>query len=206
MKATLYYVHDPMCSWCWGFRKVWREARSGLPDAVSVRCLAGGLAPDSDVPMPEAMREKLQGIWHGVRANTGAEFNFDFWTQNIPRRSTYPSCRAVLAAKRQGAETEMIEAVQRAYYLEAKNPSDVGVLKECAERLKLDRESFARDLASEAVEREFRDQRALSARLGVRGFPSLRLETERRIFAIETDYRSSVPILRAVEAALRSET
>ncbi|MFT6977114.1 MAG: putative protein-disulfide isomerase, partial [Shewanella psychromarinicola] len=21
--TTLYYVHDPMCSWCWGYRPTW---------------------------------------------------------------------------------------------------------------------------------------------------------------------------------------
>ncbi|MEF1187337.1 DsbA family protein, partial [Vibrio sinaloensis] len=23
-KAKLYYVYDPMCSWCWGYKPTWR--------------------------------------------------------------------------------------------------------------------------------------------------------------------------------------
>jgi hypothetical protein len=50
--TTLVYVHDPMCSWCWGFDPVLRELVSSLPEGVAVRRLLGGLAPDSDEPMP----------------------------------------------------------------------------------------------------------------------------------------------------------
>ena len=44
-QATLYYVHDPMCSWCWGFAPVWQEVRERLTDSpVQVKYLLGGLA------------------------------------------------------------------------------------------------------------------------------------------------------------------
>jgi len=52
--TVLYYIHDPMCSWCWAFRPVWGEVQRRLPETVSVTYLLGGLAPDSDAPMPES--------------------------------------------------------------------------------------------------------------------------------------------------------
>jgi protein-disulfide isomerase-like protein with CxxC motif len=54
----------------------------------------------------------------------GTEFNFDFWTKCQPRRDTYKACRAVIAASQQNAEEAMIEAIQKAYYLRAMNPSE----------------------------------------------------------------------------------
>jgi protein-disulfide isomerase-like protein with CxxC motif len=54
MKTTLIYVHDPMCSWCWGFADVYEELLEQLPPEVEIRRLLGGLAPDSDAPMPES--------------------------------------------------------------------------------------------------------------------------------------------------------
>ena len=60
MSSTLYYAHDPMCSWCWGFRPVWQSLRRQLPPAVRVVRLLGGLAPDNDEPMPEAMLELIR--------------------------------------------------------------------------------------------------------------------------------------------------
>ena len=26
-KATLYYVYDPMCSWCWGYKPTWDKVK-----------------------------------------------------------------------------------------------------------------------------------------------------------------------------------
>ena len=46
MPAVLYYVHDPMCSWCWGFRPTWLALQDQLPEGVRVQRLLGGLAPD----------------------------------------------------------------------------------------------------------------------------------------------------------------
>ena len=117
---TLFHAHDPMCSWCWGFRSTWLEVKESLNDSVNVRLLLGGLAPDSDDPMPAEMQTMLQGTWQRIAQHIpGTEFNHDFWTKNAPRRSTFPSCRAVIAARRQDEafEVPMIHAIQQAYYL-----------------------------------------------------------------------------------------
>lgn len=55
-QSTLYYVHDPMCSWCWGYHPVWQQLQQMLaqqwPTQLTIRYLVGGLAADSDQPMP----------------------------------------------------------------------------------------------------------------------------------------------------------
>ena len=56
MKAKLYYVHDPMCSWCWGFSSALTGLLQKLPQDIKVIRLLGGLAPDSDIPMPDSMK------------------------------------------------------------------------------------------------------------------------------------------------------
>ena len=58
----------------------------------------GGLAPDSDEPMPAEMRTYVQQAWRAVTARTGVAFEHRFWEECAPRRSTYPACRAVIAA------------------------------------------------------------------------------------------------------------
>jgi len=181
---VLYYVHDPMCSWCWAFRPVWTRLRNAIQaQAPELRIvnLLGGLAPDSDVLMPPALRTEIQNHWRTIqRVVPGTGFNFDFWTDCLPRRSTWPACRAVIAAGLQGhahdaglREEDMILAIQQAYYLQASNPSDDTLLLQLAEDIGLDRNKFATDLHSGATISRLAREMDLARRIGARGFPSL---------------------------------
>jgi hypothetical protein len=114
-----------MCSWCWAFRPVRTAIRARLPSAIPPQRVLGGLATDTREPMPEALRTYIQDTWRRIECSVpGTKFNFEFWSRCRPRRSTYPPCRAVIAATAQGPHFEepMIEAIQRAYYLEAQKP------------------------------------------------------------------------------------
>jgi putative protein-disulfide isomerase len=200
---TLYYIHDPMCSWCWGFAPVLDDMLHSLPAGVEVRRLLGGLAPDSDEPMPEELRDLLQQTWRRIQSHIpGTEFNFDFWTRCMPRRSTYPACRAVIAARRQdtGYDSAMTRAIQRAYYLEARNPSDTSTLTELAGELGLDTAAFVRDLASSSVDRELADERARAETLGVDSYPSLVLVDAGPPTAVPIDYHDAGPMLARLGA------
>lgn len=156
--AKLYYVYDPMCSWCWGYKPTWEKIQSALADEVTVQYVVGGVAPDSMEPMPIAMREQIASYWKKIENYLGTEFNYDFWTKNTPKRSTYPSCRAVLAARKQGAEKEMLRAIQHAYYLQARNPSDSEVLIAIAAEIGLDEAQFLQDFQSEALNQQFMEE------------------------------------------------
>ncbi|KAA1193097.1 DsbA family protein [Pseudohalioglobus sediminis] len=200
--ATLYYVHDPMCSWCWGYRRTWDTLCAFLPADVSVVSVVGGLAPDTDEPMPIAQQETIAGYWRDVQAKTGAEFNFDFWRLCQPRRSTYPACRAVLAARLQGAEQAMIDAVQKAYYLRAMNPSDSSTLIKLARETGPNKQQFAQDLDSPAIQSELENEFALRKRLGVYSFPSLVLAHAGTHSSVPIDYLDYRPTLAAIAARL----
>ena len=101
--TRLYYSHDPMCSFCWAFRPVWAKIQSTLADKkpdIEIISILGGLAPDSDAPMPEDVKNRVKAAWQYIEQNIpGTQFNYDFWGLQQPRRSTYPACRAVIATK-----------------------------------------------------------------------------------------------------------
>lgn len=198
--ATLYYVLDPMCSWCWAFNPHWQQVRGRLPQDMEYRYVMGGLAPDSDEPMPMPMREHLQSIWRTIAERTGATFNYEFWSRCTPRRSTYPACRAVIAAGLQDeSKTErMIAVIQQAYYMEARNPSDASVLSECAAAIGLDSERFAADIAGAAVNERLQQDFALRDRFGVQGFPSLVLHYRENYYPISSGYCDAQDVLDRV--------
>ena len=202
MQFHLYYFHDSMCSWCWAFRPLWKEIVIGLPGNVIAQRILGGLAPDTDQPMPAEMQAKLKGIWQKIQQTVpGTQFNFDFWEKCSPRRSTYTACRAVIAARKQdnGKEEAMILAIQQAYYLEARNPADLNTLIELASEIGLDRERFAVDMKSPAVNQALMQEIEFTQRLQVKGFPTLLLEDNGVFTSIPHDYYDAKSMLQRIE-------
>ena len=198
----LYYVHDPMCSWCWAFRPVWQDIQNRLPADVEVVYLLGGLAPDTDAPMPPVTQREIQAHWKTIQKQVpGIMFNFDFWAQNTPRRSTYPACRAVIAAKNQDLSVEiaMIDAIQTAYYLEAQNPSESEVLIACAEIIGLDVDRFSSDLLLPSTQSQLIHEIKQAQSMQVFSFPSLVLEHSGKFDPVHINYRDTESVLAHIQ-------
>lgn len=199
--SKLYYAYDPMCSWCYAFRPAFDALIAELPNELEIVCLLGGLAKDSEEPMPEETQAYVQANWRRIEEQVpGTKFNYDFWSLCKPRRSTYPACRAVLAAREQGLEydLEMIWAIQQAYYLQARNPSDVSTLTELAAEIGLDKSKFVKDIESLEINKKLKQEIKQSRQLGLNSFPSLLLETEIQQIRIEPDYNNKDDMLKKI--------
>ena len=184
----LIYVHDPMCSWCWGYKPTWQKLETALVNILPIEYRVGGLAADSDQLMSADMQLQLQGIWQNISNQLGTKFNFNFWRECQPRRSTYPSCRAALIARSFNKEPQMIDAIQQAYYLKAQNPSDEDVLIKLCEKIGLDPCLFTQQLHSKELQRRFYDELNFVRSLPIQGFPSLVLIHNNRAYPIAINY------------------
>ena len=198
---TLYYAHDPMCSWCWGFRPVWQQVQQALAGRVKVRYLLGGLAPDTSDTMPEGMQINIRDTWRTIQKEIPCtEFNFDFWRDCQPRRSTYPACRAIIACRMQSPELEsaMLLAIQQAYYLHARNPSDNETLLVLALEIGLDGEIFLEDTRSDLCQKLLMDEIHYCREIGASSFPSIILKQSGLYTTIDIDYNDRDMIIRQI--------
>ena len=191
MVITLFYVHDPMCSWCYAFDFSLTALQKELPDFIRIKKIIGGLAPDTTQPMPVELQQNIQQTWRRIEQTVpNMLFNYDFWIINRPVRSTYPACRAILAARQQGTDFEdkMIGAIQTAYYQKAKNPSLPSTLLQCALEVGLAVDKFENDLTSDEIEEELQNEISTARSLSVISYPSLLLEHGGRLFPVSVDY------------------
>lgn len=198
MHKVLYYVHDPMCSWCWAFNKTWAAIQAGLSDGIELRYLLGGLAPDNDQPMDAELQQKISHGWHRIQQLVpGTQFNHNFWTVCQPRRSTYPASRALIAARTldKTAEKPMLLAIQQAYYLQAKNPADDEVLIECAGSIGLDASEFTEWLNHPATQQQLLMEIKLAREMGANSFPSIVLQQAGQTTLLTYDYNDPQVIL-----------
>jgi len=208
-ELSLYYVHDPMCSWCYAFKQSLSELQKDLPAEISLVYVLGGLAADTDDPMPVTMQNIIQHAWQRIeRTVPNIRFNYDFWTFNTATRSTYPACRALLAARKQGAnfEAELLQAIQQAYYQQAKNPSLTVTLEQCATEVGLDKVGFIKDLTSQEIEHQLQAEIQLARTMGVSSYPSLLLLLDQQPRVITIDYLNHQPMLEQISAIMLAKS
>ena len=149
--------------------------------------------------MPREMQHYLQHTWRNIQQRIpGTRFDFAFWERCAPTRSTYPACRAVIAARKQSKESEepMILAIQQAYYLQARNPSDSEVLIAIAGETGLDRAQFTLDLSAAQTQTALLQEIAFGRAIGVQGFPSLVLKRADGYQLLNYDYKDPQVVLK----------
>ena len=198
MIYTLYYVHDPMCSWCYAFKPTLDELRKKLNSNIKIINVVGGLAKHSDEVMPKDVQEKIENIWYEIKRVVGTKFNHDFWKKCIPRRSTYLACQATILARYENKEDEMIEAIQNAYYLNAQNPSDASTLITLAKQIGMNEKKFEKDLKSDKIEEDLQYELNFRRSLNVKNFPSLILKYKKELYPINIKYNDYKSMLEQI--------
>ena len=229
---TLYYIHDPICSWCYAFKPILKKLRQQLPEEMEFSSLLGGLAPDTDLPMPAEMRQQLQATWQRIEQKVPSiQFNYNFWAnwqQTHPRRSTYPACRAVIAAhifdhsfdqsfdqsfdhssdtqqSEHKYEELMIDAIQTAYYQNALNPSNDYVLIKLATDIGLDKQQFQSELQAKQTQLDLEKQITQCRQMNALSYPTLILKIDQSFWPVSIDYLSPTSILETIQMLLEFE-
>ena len=191
-----------MCSWCWAFRPSLNVLIEKLPKEINIIRLLGGLAPDSNISMPENIREYVLQNWRAIEKKVPeTKFNYDFWEYCKPRRSTYPACRAVIAAREQKNKFDaaMTLAIQKAYYLQARNPSDYETLIELAGEIGADKNKFSKDVTSPDINKILKEEIQQSESLDLKSLPSLLFINGEKKIKIEPDYLDAEVMLNKIK-------
>lgn len=197
--TQVYYVGDPMCSWCWGMSPVIEAlAVHCAEQGMDFRLVMGGLRAGGGDPWNAAFRGFLRQEWTHIAAQTGQPFGFHLLERSAFSYDTEPACRAVVTARALFAEGQeasrrelaFFSAVQRKFYVEGEDPKEAAFYHDICTLTGIDPALFTQNFSSpEAVaptQREFR----LARQLGVRGFPSVLLQTATGLHEISVGYAS----------------
>jgi putative protein-disulfide isomerase len=99
-------------------------------------------------------------------------------------------------------DKQMTTAIQHAYYLQARNPSDKTTLVELAGELGLDVELFTDSLESDETHRLLEQEMQQCAALRASSFPALVLRNGTSEWHIPVDYRDAAPMLAVIDELL----
>ncbi|SDZ53630.1 putative protein-disulfide isomerase [Variovorax sp. YR266] len=178
--ATLHYIFDPLCGWCYAAAPLVDAARS-VP-GLKVEFHGGGMMTGANrrsitpqwreyvMPHDRRIAELTgqpfgEGYFEGLLRDTGATMDSE------------PPTTAILAAEslRAGGGLDMIHRLQRAHYVEGQRIADEQVLKAIAAELGFNAEAFAsafERLSGESTARHFAESRQFLQRAGGQGFPT----------------------------------
>jgi len=206
MAATLHYVFDPLCGWCYGAAPLARAA-SRVP-GLAIELHGGGLWPEPTI-LPEATRRYIEQADARLAQISGQPLGDKYRTELLFDRDlvldSQPTTRAVLAAQQlQDQGLEMLEAIQHAHYVEGRHVVRETVLSELAAEIGLDPDAFASACMLADPAAHIAATRELMRRIGAQGFPTFVLESGGRWRGIEHNrfHRDPDGFARALLAAI----
>jgi putative protein-disulfide isomerase len=181
--ATLHYIYDPYCGWCYAAAPLLAVARAlpGLDVVLHGGGMLAGTRRRLVTPqwrshvMPHDLRiARLSGqpfgpaYFEGLLREDGALFD------------SAPPTVAVRAAEFMGRRgAELLGRLQRAHFVEGRRISDAAVLRELAAELGLRAREFEGAIqaySGAALDQHFRESERLLTQAGGQGFPTFALE------------------------------
>jgi putative protein-disulfide isomerase len=200
-KRVLYFA-DPMCSWCWGFAPVFSEVVAACGTAVPVRVIVGGLRAGQTRAMSARAKAEVRAHWEEVRAATGQPFDFTFFAREGFVFDTEPACRAVVVVRNlaPGQGVSFLHALQRAFFAERRDVTDVDVLAGLAEHHGVAAGTFADAFASAQATQATQANFRLSQSMQIAGFPTILLRDEHGFSCLAAGYRPAAEVLPALAA------
>lgn len=172
---TLWYIADPMCSWCWGFSPVIEAIRRDYGERLAIKLVVGGLRAGTTEPLAPGKRAEILQHWHNVQRMTGQPFTFEGALPAGFIYDTEPACRAVVAAMLIDSSYTfpLLAAIQHAFYVEQANVTESQVLIQLATNVGISAEPFSQMFASDTAKQTTQDHFRQAIQWGIRGFPTI---------------------------------
>jgi putative protein-disulfide isomerase len=191
-EKILWYIADPMCSWCWGFLPVIEAIRHEYGGRAKVELLLGGLRPGTKDPMPPAQRETILRHWRTVQRMTGQPFEFEDAMPEGFIYDTEPASRGVVTVSIINSRLifPFFRAVQSAFYAGQRDVTHAVVLTQLATGIGLDAQRFREVFESDTANRQTLEHFNKARQWGVHGFPAVVMQNAAGYTPLTTGYRS----------------
>lgn len=206
----LLYFTDPMCSWCYGFAPEVEKIRDHFAGRYPIDVIPGGLRAGETQPMPERMSTEVSHHWHKVHEASGLPFNFSFF-EGHPGfvYNTEPGCRAINTAVMMDRSVglDYLHRLQKVFYAEGDDPTDVVTFLAVAKQLGLDSNEFENVFHDAETARQTRNHFQHAKLAGITGYPAMILSNGERMLWVSAGYQKAeilIPVVDRQSKAMES--
>jgi len=188
--ATLHYIYDPLCGWCYGAEPLLHAAHSVLPIQLHGGGMMTGANRQSVSPQ---LRDYVMPHDRRIAEYTGQPFGEAYFEGLLRDHDAVfdsaPPITAVLAAEKiAGRGLELLARLQTAHYVEGRRIADRDVLRALAESIGLDPQVFNAafsEILGADTQAHIKNSRQWLAKIGGQGFPTLALEQDEHLHLID---------------------
>lgn len=195
MSATLHFIYDPLCGWCYCAEPLVNAAEK-VPE-LAIRLHGGGLWPEPTI-LPAETRQYIRQMDERAARISGQPYGQAYLDGLLPDPSmtleSRPTTAAVLAAEAMaGKGLAMLRGIQHAHYERGLKVVEPAVLRQVAEEIGLRGGEFAVECNKVAVDQHIGNTRRFMQQIGAGGFPAFVLEAGDQWFAVPHQRYASDP-------------
>lgn len=178
--ATLHYVYDPLCGWCYGAAPL-LAAAAHIP-GLEIALHGGGLwLGERRQPMGVALRDYVRPHDERIQALTGQPFGARYFDELLLSDGllldSEPPLRAILAVTALGGDgLAMLHRIQQSHYRDGLWVGSLPRLGELARELGVSAATFEQAYAEVKLADHLSDSQGWLRRLGGQGYPTLGLD------------------------------
>ena len=198
-KDTLFYIGDPMCSWCYGFSPELDKVLHHFEN-LPFKIIVGGLRAHGDETVGQ-LSSFLEEHWKEIHAKTGQSFSYGILKNSKLIYNTEPACRAIVTIRSIAPEAEysFFKSLQEAFYYKNNDPTSVETFKKLASSFAIEPTKFEKYFNAAVIINETERDFLLAQSLGVAGFPSLIALKDGKLHRITNGYTSAEKIISKME-------
>ncbi len=209
-KDTIYYVYDPLCSWCYGFSPVIKKIKNTYEEQFDFQVISGGMQSGERKQPVSAIRDYLKGAYKNVTERTGVEFGEQFMEVleegNRMLDSVPPSIALSIVKDLKPAETLNFAAtIQEAIYYDGFNWNLVDAYFPYLEQYDIESEEFKQKFEDPLYKEKTLEDFKLAANFGVTGFPSVILKKEDKYYLIAQGFVPYEQLQATIEQVLSAK-
>ncbi|WP_010521335.1 DsbA family protein [Aquimarina agarivorans] len=209
-KAKLVYYYDALCGWCFGFSPVIANIKETYKDDLTIEVVSGGLFLGNRAGYVNDVAPHIKsGAYKSVEAMTGAKFGETFLKDvfgegKMTLDSTWSSIAlCVVKDKKTESQVAFAKILLDAIYADGMDTIDVDAIAQCATKIGFDANAFkvymSDPVYKEMAEKEFQNYK----QNGIRGMPSLMLETEDTKVLLSNGYVSYKQLAERLDTYLK---
>ena len=210
IKDTIYYVYDPLCSWCYGFSPVMKKLKNSYDNEFNFEVISGGMQSGDRKQPVSVIRDYLKGAYKNVTERTGVEFGDKFMKvlddgtrilDSIP-----PSIALSIIKELKPEETLNFAAIiQEAIYYDGMDWNLVEAYFPYLEKYNIDPDEFMKKFEDPIYKEKTLEDFKLASNFGVTGFPTVILKKDDKYYLIAQGFVPFEQLNASVEQVLKSQ-